>query len=129
MIEPKDVKHIIELHNTLIKDYGGLSGLKDFNLLASALTRPFRGTADGMQYFPYTVEKASAILEALIKYYPFWDGNKRLGIIVTSLFLYSEGFRWKFNDDEIVSFAIDIAENKLSFDEIKNWIEKRIVKI
>jgi death-on-curing protein len=123
---PYTLKHVISLHDKIIEETGGLKGVLNIGLLEEALYKPFMGLADGAELYPGVERKAAVLFEALVSYHPFADGNKRTAEIVTTIFLWHEGYLWNFNEDEIVEFATDVAKDKLSIDEIEKWIEARL---
>jgi death-on-curing protein len=123
---PYTLKQVISLHDKIIEETGGLKGILNIGLLEEALYKPFMGLADGVELYPGVARKAAVLFEALVSYHPFADGNKRTAEIVTAIFLWHEGYLWDFDEDEIVEFATDVAQNKLSIDNIKNWIEIRL---
>jgi death-on-curing protein len=123
---PYTLKQVILLHDKIIEETGGLKGILNMGLLEEALYKPFMGLADGSEFYPGVPRKAAILFEALVSYHPFADGNKRTAEIVTAIFLWHEGYLWDFNEDEIVEFATDIAQNKLSLDEIEKWIKMRL---
>ena len=55
-----DKKHIISLHNAIIKQSGGLDGVRDDNLLDSALQAPFQ-TFAGNELYPSVPKKAACL--------------------------------------------------------------------
>ncbi|MFI5144211.1 MAG: type II toxin-antitoxin system death-on-curing family toxin [Ignavibacteria bacterium] len=120
---------IVELHDELIHDFGGEPGILSINLLLSSLARPFSGTSNGIEFFPSIEDKSAALIHSLIQNHPFVDGNKRTAAQVTKIFLREYNYDWVFGDDEIVDFVLDIANNLISFLEIKNWISCRISKL
>lgn len=126
MIDIRDIKEVIQLHDEIIDNYGGLPGIHDINLLKSAIEKPFAGLADGTELYPDLTTKAAVLLEALINYHPFIDGNKRTGVIVTDLFLSQNGYDWSYTNKEIVEFALSIAAKRIGVDQIKLWIKSRI---
>jgi death-on-curing protein len=126
VIDIRDIEKVIQLHDEIITIYGGSPGIHDLNLLKSAIEKPFTGLADGAELYPNVVIKAAILLEALINYHPFIDGNKRTGVIVTDLFLSQNGYDWSYTDQEIVEFALSIAAKKIGIEQIKQWIEGRI---
>lgn len=65
----------IQIHTLLIQKFGGTNGIRDSDVLLSALARPFQ-TFDGVELYPTPVEKGAAILESIIANHPFLDGNK-----------------------------------------------------
>ena len=67
-------KEVIDVHSTLIKEFGGASGVREEELLDSAINRPFQ-TFDGSELYPSAIEKSAAILESIVKNHPFVDGK------------------------------------------------------
>ena len=126
MIDIYDIEQIIKLHDKIIDETGGLKGIINIGLLDEAIAKPFMGLADGTEFYPNIVEKAAILFEALISYHPFVDGNKRTAEIITTIFLWNNGFIWDFDEDEIVNFATDTAKRELNIKTIKNWIKKRL---
>ena len=53
------VEHIIAIHDTLIKEFGGSFGLRDPGLLESAASQPEQSFG-GEDLFPTLFEKAAA---------------------------------------------------------------------
>lgn len=122
----KSEELVIKLHDLLITKFGGLHGIRDNNLLKAALTRPFSGLANGTKFYPTIIDQAGALLEALIEYHPFVDGNKRTALITTTLFLEENGLHWEYSDDDIINFAIQIAKKELTTNQIREWISSRV---
>lgn len=124
------IENVVSLHDWLISNFGGLPGIHDKNLLMSSLERPFTGTADGHMYYPSLLDKAACLLQSLIQFHPFNDGNKRTGIIMTGLYLLECGYniQFVFNSDKIVQFSVGIAEKRFSTSEIKQWIQEHMLE-
>ena len=80
-----DVDQVIKLHSSLITKTGGMDGLRDKNLLDSALKSPFQ-TFGGKELYPDIYDKAAQLCYSLIENHPFADGNKRIGVHLTLLF-------------------------------------------
>lgn len=125
-LEPRSEECVIQLHNELIKLFGGTYGLRDVNLLRAALTRPFGGLANGTKFFPTIIEQSAALLEAMIEYHPFVDGNKRTATITTLFYLEDNGYSLHYSDEEIIEFAVNIASGKMKFEQIYEWMKERI---
>lgn len=79
-------EQVIKLHSSLIAKTGGMDGIRDENLLDSALKSPFQ-TFDGSKLYPDILDKASQLCYSLVGNHPFADGNKRIGVHLTLLFL------------------------------------------
>lgn len=120
----KWLQKIIRLHDEIIRIYGGATGIIDAGLLESTLVRPFTGTADGEEFFPTEIDKTAALLEGIIIFHPFVDGNKRTATIFAFEFLRECGYKIEVEPEEIVTVAIKIAIKGFQFSEIKDWLSK-----
>ena len=121
------VNQALEIHGILIEKFGGKPGVRDFDLLESALFRPYN-TFDSKDLYPNTIEKAAAIAESIIRNHPFIDGNKRVGYTLMRLTLLLDGSDIETDENSKYEFVISIAEGKISFDEIRSWIESNLKK-
>ena len=81
---------ILLLHEQLIAETGGSSGLRDEGMLDSALNAPFQ-TFGGEDVYPSLQQKAARLCFGLVKNHPFLDGNKRIGAHVMLVFLALNG--------------------------------------
>lgn len=86
MIEYLTIEEVIELHDDAIRKDGGLPGIRDMNLLWSAIDAP-KVSLFGQEMYPTIHEKAATYLYHIICNHPFNDANKRTGYIVTLAFL------------------------------------------
>ena len=118
---------VLNIHSLLIEKFGGLTGIRDKDLLDSSIHRPF-ATFDSKDLYPSTVDKAAAILESIVKNHPFIDGNKRTGYTLMRLILLSDGLDISASEDEKYEFVIGIAEGKMTFDRIQTWIISKLKK-
>ncbi len=116
------VEDVLQIHEVLIKEFGGASGVRDKEILYSALSRPFQ-TFDSEELYPSAIEKASALVESLVKNHPFVDGNKRTGYTLMRLFLMNNGFDIQATEDEKYDFVIGIASGELTIEQITEWLE------
>ena len=71
-------EQILMLHSALIKETGGSAGVRDYNLLESAVENPFQ-SFDGEELYPTIQAKAARLGYGLIKNHCMLDGNKRIG--------------------------------------------------
>ena len=71
-------EQILMLHAQLIQQTGGSDGVRDYNLLDSALETPFQSFG-GDELYPTIQAKAARLGYGLIKNHCMIDGNKRLG--------------------------------------------------
>ncbi len=105
------------IHATILKNSGGLDGLRDRNLLLSALDAP-KATFSGHEMYPTIADKAATYLYHLIKNHPFNDGNKRTAYVVVFTFLEANDVQPHFTKEELEEAAVLVAENQMSKGEV-----------
>ena len=113
-------EQVINLHSSLIAKTGGMDGIRDENLLDSALKSPFQ-TFDGNELYPDIFDKASQLCYSLVENHPFADGNKRIGVHLTLLFLKLNNENIEYSQAELIDFGLNIASGKMNKDDIKAW--------
>ena len=87
-------------------------------VLASALALPRQ------PYYRTIHDKAGALLRSLIKNHPYRDGNKRMGMAVTAVFLMMNGHFLVPSSDEMLEYALAVARSEpdLSWQDIATWV-------
>ncbi len=118
-----DLNSVLKLHNEILNEYGGATGIRDSNLLDSALHRPFQ-TFDGVDLYKSVFEKTAAVMQSIIINHPFVDGNKRTGFLLGEILLLENSFAINAEEDVCYSFVIDISTGTFSFDDIVNWLRQ-----
>ena len=106
---PSEVKFLtleeaLEIHETLIHEFGGPPGVRDLGLLESALFRPRTG------YYQDLLEMAAALFESLLMNRHFIDGNKRVAFFAVDIFLRINGYLISVNADDAHRKIIEIVE-------------------
>ncbi len=114
-------EQVLFLHSRLVDETGGTHGVRDLGLLESALARP-KATFDAQDLYPDVLAQAAALMESIVLNHPFVDGNKRTGIAATGLFLQRSGRRLTATSEDLEGFALQVAESKLTRDEIAGWL-------
>lgn len=117
------VENIILLHQKLIDQTGGSHGVRDINLVESAISRAFV-TFDGNDLYEMTEDKIAAIAFGLINNHGFVDGNKRVGIAVMLLLLKLNGYTLHYSQEELIAMGISIADGSRDEVGIKEWINQ-----
>ena len=111
------------LQDELIVTYGGLGGVRDAGLLASALARPQNLLAYGD---PSLVQLAAAYAYGLVRNHPFVDGNKRIGLAAADVFLQLNGYEIIAPEVEAVAVMRDLAGGQIEEAELAHWIETNV---
>lgn len=107
------------LHEEIVRETGGLSGIRDEGLIESALDRPKNAYAYGQDDI---FELASYYAEGVSKNHPFLDGNKRTAYVIADLFLYENGYDLDIkNEKEQIKFFEDLAAGKISREEVAEF--------
>ncbi|WP_452228629.1 type II toxin-antitoxin system death-on-curing family toxin [Lacinutrix sp. MEBiC02404] len=115
----------VQLNKIISDASGGGYGLRDENLLLSALNRPFQ-TFDGKDLYPTIIDKSAALFESIIINHPFIDGNKRMAYAFMIAVLKEDGFEVNATEDEKYEFVIEASRGNLDFEFIKKWLVKHI---
>src|SRR5215210_1838909 len=106
-------------------DYEQLGRLPGLQLAQSALAAPF-AEFGGHEAHPGLERKAAVLLERLARNHPLPDGNKRVGFLLTLIFLERNGRSWgqpdMAEDGETVR---RIAAGELELEQIAAWIGRR----
>ncbi len=121
------LEQILVIHEDQIERYGGISGLRNLELLESALFRP-QSTFDGNDLYENIFEKAASLMHSLIFNHPFVDGNKRTGMVGGLVFLELNGFSLQIQQKELIEIALAIATKKLDLEKTTNWIQSHAAK-
>lgn len=119
---------VLAIHDQMIKRFGGSHGIRDLDLLESAVARP-QASFDGNDLYENLFTKAAALLQSLLKNHPFIDGNKRTALTSAGIFLLRNGYALQNNHDIEVEFAIQVDTERLSIEEITFWLKEHSIQI
>lgn len=112
---------IIKLHEMLLKETGGIPGLRDVSLLESAINSPFQ-TFDKVSLYPTLERKAARLGYGIVKNHPFLDGNKRIGLLAMLTFLEINGIELQYTDEELIKIGLALADDTFSEKQLLTWI-------
>ena len=118
-----DKEKVLLLHQLIAQETGGSVGIRDVDLLESALNNAY-ATFDGEELYKSKEEKAASLGFWLISNHAFVDGNKRIGVYVMLTFLEAEGIKINCSNADVVHLGLSVASGKMKFDEILDWIYK-----
>ncbi len=104
---------VLEIHEQVLHQHGGLPGIREKNLLESALAAP-RASMFGKPIFEDPIEIAAAYLFYLCKNHPFLDGNKRVALASALVFLRMNGLSPMPDAPEWEALVLDLAAGKIT---------------
>lgn len=118
-------KHVMNMHQKIFDTTGGMPGLRDMGALESAIYNAF-STFDGKELYPAVADKAATMCFSIISNHPFFDGNKRTGILVMLVFLELNDSFISFSQEELISLGMGIASGRLKNNDIVDWIHSHL---
>jgi death-on-curing protein len=115
---------VLSIHQDQIARYGGAPGIRDIDLLKSALGMP-PATFGGEFLHTDIYEMAASYLFHLAKNHPFVDGNKRVGAVAALVFLALNGFDFHAPEDAFAEIVLAVAQGEMNKAQvavfIRNW--------
>jgi death on curing protein len=96
----------------------GAGPVRDLGLLDSACHRP-QAAFFGQEAYPTLAGKAAALMHSLACNHALVDGNKRLALLATAVFLRINGYLLDLSDDEAFDLAVSAAAGQLDADGIQ----------
>ena len=112
---------VLAIHDELLAEHGGATGLRDEGLLDSALARP-------ENLFSY--EKvdlfglAAAYTHGILRNHPFIDGNKRTAFLAGYVFLGKNKKELIASEADVTQMIIDLVSKKLKEAEFALWLKE-----
>jgi death-on-curing protein len=114
-----DMQDVLALHRRQLEQFGGAPGIRDAGLIEAALARPQSG------YYKDLIEEAAALWESLTMNHGFIDGNKRVGLAATYVFLRINGLEFTASSKVTLSFVIGSLEAKtFEKNRLEAWLRR-----
>ena len=110
---------LIAIHDMQLAEHGGGAGLRDGNLLESALAKPENLAAYGN---PDAAALAAAYGYGISRNHAFIDGNKRTALVAAELFLQLNGWRLVVDDADCVFTMLAVAAGEITEDAFADWL-------
>ncbi len=128
-VEPRWIERLLieAIHADLLRQHGGSGGVRDENLLESALARP-------RHRFAYEPAADFATLAAaygfgLARNHPFVDGNKRTAFMAMFTFLGINGWELEALEVEVVRLMTSVAAREIEEPELAAWIRQHTLRM
>ena len=123
--EPRWIDRLVveAVHFDLIREHGGMPGLRDEHALEAALARPRQRRA----YRPEAdlAELAAAYGHGLATGHPFHDGNKRIAFVIVAVFLGLNGVELEADEAEVATVMLALAAGELDEGQLAAWVRSR----
>lgn len=112
---------VIKLHEYVLEQSGGITGIRDLGALESAVAQPHM-TFGGMDLYQTIQEKAATLCFSLVTNHPFVDGNKRVGHAAMETFLVLNSWELDVTIDVAERTILALADGTLSREECVQWV-------
>jgi death-on-curing protein len=115
----------LALHEMMVAQYGGTTGLRDEGLLESALGKPQNLFAYGD---PTMADLAASYASGIVKNHPFLDGNKRTGFMMGAGFLERNGYEFLADEADAAIRTLALAAGEMTEKAYAAWLETNSAK-
>ena len=110
---------ILAMHDQIIAEIGGMSGIRDLGLLESAIARPHNMIA----YEDVDVIQAASVLATAIAHnHAFLDGNKRTALAALHVALAMNGYEFAPPVEEQVEAMVHLADHSMPEQVFEEWV-------
>lgn len=110
---------VLAMHEMLLAEHGGMPGLVSEDLLESSLASPMHLISYGK---PDLFDLAAKYAASLTLNHPFQDGNKRVALTVTGVFLELNGSRLESSEAEAVRAMLALSTRELGESDFATWL-------
>ena len=117
---------VYAVHDMQLARHGGRAGLRDQNLVESALSRPEQLHTYG-QPPPDAAQLAAAYAYGLARNHGFSDGNKRTAWVVARVFLADNDIELAFSEIDAIHTMQAVASGTLDEQQLAVWFRQRMV--
>jgi len=117
------LNEVLEIHHDQIERYGGKAGIRDIELLQSAMGMP-AAAFDGRFLHADLYEMAAAYLFHIVQNHPFIDGNKRTGAVAALIFLSLNKIEIAAKEKDFEEMVRAVAEGKSKKGTVAEFFRK-----
>jgi death-on-curing protein len=123
MIHFLTLSEVLFIYENQIRLYGGAYGVRDLNLLHSAIYVP-QSTYDNNYLHKSIPEMAAAYAFHICGNHALLDGNKRVALASALVFLDINGYELTCTENEAYRIMMKVAKNEISKQELTIFFEK-----
>jgi death on curing protein len=121
-----DTSVAIAAHSEQLAEHGGAAGIRDANMLESAMARPQNLVAYGK---PGIADLAASYAFGIARNHPFVDGNKRTAAVISETFLILNGYQLTCSDVELVTTFLALAAGELTVEALTDWFRAHLASV
>lgn len=122
------LEEVLEIHIDQISRYGGKKGIRDQNLLLSAIAQPC-STFEGKYLHETLYHKAAAYLFHICQNHPFIDGNKRTALVSALMFLAMNDHPIDYDENALEILTRSVSEGKANKEIISAFFAESLIRI
>lgn len=123
-----ELEEVLAIHDRQIAEHGGRSGIRDRGLLESALQRP-KNLLHFSAETPGLPRLAGAYAIGICRNHPFFDGNKRVALVVCLLFLELNGMTLNAPLEEEYAIFDGLAAGTIKEKRLAQWLAAYVEKV
>jgi len=123
MINFLTMSEILLILENQIRNYGGKYGVRDRNLLSSAIYMP-ESSFDGKYLHETIPAMAAAYTFHICQNHPFIDGNKRVALASSLVFLDINGYELNCKNETLFNEIMNVAKGEIKKEELIKFYEK-----
>jgi len=85
----------------------------------------------GMPFHPKPTiwDRVTILYRNLVEEHYFMDGNKRIGFIISVIFLNKNGYFFDTTNDDVYKMTMQVAQRLKTYEEILDWFKRNSKKI
>jgi len=117
---------VLAIHEEVVAEHGGSTGIRERGLLESALARPINAAQFG-EPAPDVPELAGLYAIAITRDHPFVDGNKRVAYVLLETFLELNGYTLPIDDPEAITMMWSLAGGDETDATFVAWMRQNAV--
>lgn len=122
------VEEVQRLHQQVLDETGGGSGVRDQGALESAVAQP-QMAFGGQELYPTLADKAGALGFSLAMNHAFLDGNKRIAHAAMEVFMVLNGAELNASVDGQEKVMLELAAGKLDREAFVEWIRQHLQEL
>jgi death-on-curing protein len=123
MISFLTLSEVLLILEDQIRNYGGMYGVRDINLLSSALYVP-QSSFDGKFLHKTVPTMAAAYAFHICQNHPFIDGNKRVALASSLVFLDINQYTFNCKNEILYTEIMGTAKGEIKKEELIKFYEK-----